>query len=118
MTGIEQGLAQAAHCILAHPGAIDIERELQGLFEQRHACIGSGQPQDGADGTRLDGIVDDAPLQLERNAAQAEHAGGKQGEDDLMAAGAAHHIAHDRPRQHRALHVEANAGSDVMFRRY
>jgi hypothetical protein len=105
MARVEQGLAQAANRILAHPGPVDVERELQYLLEQRHAGIGHGKPQDGPGRARLDRIVDDAPLQLQRHAAQAEHTGGQKGKDDLMPARAAHHITHDRPRQSRAFHA-------------
>jgi len=99
------GSAKGAHGILAHPAAIDIERQLEALLEQRHAGIGDGEPQDGAGGARLDCVVDDAPLQLQRHGAQPEHAGRQGGQSKLMEPRLANHVADDRPRQPGSIHV-------------
>ena len=101
---ILQGLAQGAHCILAHPAAIDVQHHLQDLLEQGDAGIGDGQPHDGFGRAILDGVVDDPSLKFEGNAAQAKYGGRQDGERDLMAARAVDHVTHDRPWQRAPVH--------------
>ena len=103
--GVLDGLPQGSHGVLGYPAAIDVERQLETLLEERDAGIGDRQPQDGARGAALDGVVDDAPLQFERHGAQPEYRRRQRRESKLVNARFSDHVADDRPRQDGPVHI-------------
>lgn len=85
--------------LFADPGAIDVHPELDTPFGKGDRGVGEREPHNGPDGPVLDGVVDDAPLQFERNGAEQEYRHREQAQRELVPRADPPDIAENRPGQ-------------------